>query len=670
MSGSAVSPAIGARRYLVRPAASVHGELTVPGDKSISHRALMLGGIAEGATSIRGFLASEDCLATLAALGALGVAIERPAETQVRVQGVGRDGLAGAARPLDMGNAGTAIRLLMGLLAGQRFDSTLIGDASLMRRPMERVAAPLRAMGARIDTEGGRPPVKIHGGAALHGIDYALPMASAQVKSALLLAGLYAQGQTRVTEPAPTRDHTERMLRGFGVQIGTDAGRVSLAGGQRLRGCDIEVPGDFSSAAFFIVAGCLAARQGLTIRNVGINPTRTGLLQMLRLMGADIDVQPRRTAAPEPVADIHVRAAELHGIRVPEALVPLAIDEFPVFFIAAAAATGETVVTGAAELRVKESDRLAAMAAGLATLGIECELLADGLRVRGGPMRGGRVDSHGDHRIAMAFAIASLCASEADRDCRCGQRRDLVSGFSAARARRGPGARGLRRAAPGGHHRWAERLGQRHRESAAGAARGWHLLDSGALYRLVAFAGALAGLEPDDSGGHARLAAGMRVEFAADPGGNEHIMLDGREVSAALRTESAGAGASRVAAWPAVRAALLDRQRAFARPPGLIADGRDMGTVVFPAAQLKIFLTASSEERARRRYNQLKEKDSGVSLAALSLEIAERDRRDSTRSVAPLLPAADAIVLDSTALDAAEVADEIFAHGRERSLWA
>jgi len=407
-----MSSATTGRRYIVRPARSVQGELRVPGDKSISHRALMLGGIAEGQTSISGFLASGDCLSTLAALRALGVFIERPQECEVRVHGVGRDGLKGAPRPLDMGNAGTAIRLLMGLLAGQRFDSTLIGDASLMRRPMERVATPLRAMGARIDTDGGRPPVRIHGGAALQGIDYALPMASAQVKSAVLLAALYAQGMSNVTEPAPTRDHTERMLGGFGVHIASEAGRVSLAGGQRLRGCDIAVPGDFSSAAFFIVAGCLAARQGLTIRNVGVNPTRTGLLEMLRLMGADIDVQPHRGEAPEPAADIQVRAGALRGIRVPEALVPLAIDEFPVFFIAAAAAEGETVVTGAAELRVKESDRLAAMAQGLSTLGIECELLPDGLRLQGGRMGGGRIDSHGDHRIAMAFAVASLLASE------------------------------------------------------------------------------------------------------------------------------------------------------------------------------------------------------------------------------------------------------------------
>ena len=399
------------QRYIVRPAAGIRGELTVPGDKSISHRALMLGGIAAGQTLISGFLASEDCLATLAALHALGVRIERPQETLVRVHGVGREGLTGVAGALDMGNAGTAMRLLTGLLAGQRFDSTLIGDASLMRRPMERVAAPLRAMGARIDTQSGKPPVRIHGGASLHGIDYALPMASAQVKSALLLAALYAQGVTNITEPAPTRDHTERMLRGFGVQLTAAAGRVSLAGGQQLRGCEIEVPGDFSSAAFFIVAGCLAAHDGLTIRGVGVNPTRTGLLQLLALMGADIELRPRAGVTAEPIADIHVRAGPLRGIRVPEELVALAIDEFPVFFIAAVAAEGETVVSGAAELRVKESDRLAAMATGLTTLGIQCELLPDGLRLQGGRMGGGRIDSHGDHRIAMAFAVASLLAS-------------------------------------------------------------------------------------------------------------------------------------------------------------------------------------------------------------------------------------------------------------------
>ncbi len=418
------------KRYRLQPGGSVTGELRVPGDKSISHRALMLGGIAEGTTEVSGFLASEDCLATLAALEALGVAIERPERERVIVRGGGLEGLKAATRPLDMGNAGTAMRLFMGLLAGRPFDSTLIGDASLMRRPMERVAVPLRQMGARITTEAGRPPVCILGGSALRAIDYQLPVASAQVKSAILLAGLTASGVTSVTEPAPTRDHTERMLAAFGVRVERREATAALAGGQRLRAARIEVPADFSSAAFFLVAGCLAARGSLTLKGVGINPTRTGLLEMLRAMGADIRVRParavpgrvrapagepaadiERSASGEPAADIEVHASALRGIEVPRALVPLAIDEFPVFFIAAACAEGDTLVRGAEELRVKETDRLAAMAEGLGRLGVQHELLPDGLKIRGrGGFRGGTVDSHGDHRIAMAFAVASLRA--------------------------------------------------------------------------------------------------------------------------------------------------------------------------------------------------------------------------------------------------------------------
>ena len=406
----------GLKEYQVAPGEKVGGEVTVPGDKSISHRSLMLGGIATGETRIRGFLASEDCLATLSALSALGVRIERPEPTRVVIQGVGGAGLHGAATALDMGNAGTAMRLSMGLLAGQPFATTLIGDASLMRRPMERVAAPLRQMGAHITTHDGRPPVLLHGGRLLDGIDYTMPMASAQVKSAVLLAGLSAKGRTRVTEPAPTRDHTERMLASFGVRVERAGATVSLLGGQPLTGAAIDVPADFSSAAFFMVAGVLAARDGLRLRNVGVNPTRTGLLQMLQLMGARIAVHPHGAgldAIGEPIADLEVHASELRGIEVPEGLVPLAIDEFPVFFIAAACATGETVVRGAAELRVKESDRLAVMAEGLTTLGVEHTLLPDGIRIRGGQgFGGGTVNSHGDHRIAMSFAVASLKARD------------------------------------------------------------------------------------------------------------------------------------------------------------------------------------------------------------------------------------------------------------------
>jgi 3-phosphoshikimate 1-carboxyvinyltransferase len=390
----------------------VSGALTVPGDKSISHRALMLGALARGTTAIGGFLEGEDCLATARALAAMGVAIERPGPTEVRVRGVGRQGLLAPAAPLDMGNAGTAMRLMMGLLAGQPLAATLIGDASLMQRPMERVAAPLRLMGAQLTTQAGRAPVRVNGNPALSAIDYTLPVASAQVKSALLLAALNARGHTRLTEPAPSRDHTELMLRQFGVVLEQEGLQVGLTGGQELSATRIEVPADFSSAAFFLVAGCLAAAQPLTLLNVGINPTRTGLLTILRSMGADIRVQPRaHVPGTEPRADLQVRRSALRGIAVPEALVPLAIDELPVLFIAAACASGPTVVRGAAELRLKESDRLAAMAQGLRTLGIELELASDGLTLQGAEsFGGGTINSRGDHRIAMAFAVAALRA--------------------------------------------------------------------------------------------------------------------------------------------------------------------------------------------------------------------------------------------------------------------
>ncbi len=401
--------------YLVHPASAVSGAVRVPGDKSVSHRSLMLGGIAEGVTEVRGFLESEDCLSTMKAMQALGVRVERTGEREVRVHGVGLKGLKGANRSLDMGNAGTAMRLMTGLLSGQSFDSELIGDSSLMKRPMERVAKPLREMGAQIETLQGKPPVRITGGAKLTGIRYDLPVASAQVKSSILLAGLYAAGPTTVIEPAITRDHTERMLQSFGCEVTAAHGEVRLTPPSRLEACSLEVPGDFSSSAFFLIAGSIAQGDGLTIKGVGINPTRTGLLDILALMGANLRVVNHRSAGAEPVADIEVRPAKLKGIHVPEHLVPLAIDEFPALFIAAACAEGETLVTGAEELRVKESDRIAVMAEGLTAMGVTSEVLPDGIRIQGRPngpvFSGGNVDSHGDHRIAMSFAIASLRAA-------------------------------------------------------------------------------------------------------------------------------------------------------------------------------------------------------------------------------------------------------------------
>jgi 3-phosphoshikimate 1-carboxyvinyltransferase len=402
--------------YEALPALKIAGAMTVPGDKSISHRALMLSGIAEGVSEVQGFLASEDCLATLSAMRDLGVSIEQRSATHVLIHGAGLRGLRPAGRALDMGNAGTAMRLFTGLLAAQRFDSQLIGDASLMRRPMERVAKPLREMGADVRTANGTPPVDIGGGRDLHGIDYSMPMASAQVKSAILLAALYAAGPTRITAPAVTRDHSERMLASCGVRVSTEALCTTLHPPRTLVAQQLEVPGDFSSAAFFIVAGCLAAGDaGLLIRNVGLNPTRTGLLDILRRMGADIEILGTREQGAEPVADLKIRAAKLRGIRIPEDLVAPAIDEMPVLLIAAACAEGETWLTGAAELRVKESDRIAAMSAGFTALGVAHRVLPDGMHIEGrgygNPFGTGVVESFGDHRIAMAFSVASLRAA-------------------------------------------------------------------------------------------------------------------------------------------------------------------------------------------------------------------------------------------------------------------
>ncbi|PSD22043.1 3-phosphoshikimate 1-carboxyvinyltransferase [Stenotrophomonas maltophilia] len=397
-----------AQHWIARKGQPLQGSLTIPGDKSVSHRSVMFAALADGTSHIEGFLEGEDTRATARIFSQLGVRIETPSPSQRIVHGVGIDGLKAPQAPLDCGNAGTGMRLLAGLLAGQAFDCTLIGDESLSGRPMRRVTGPLSQMGARIDTQDdGTPPLHVHGGQALHGIDFASPVASAQVKSAVLLAGLYAQGETSVTEPHPTRDYTERMLSAFGVDIAFSPGKARLRGGQRLRATDIVVPADFSSAAFYLVAASIIPGSELRLKQVGLNPRRTGLLHALRLMGADITEENPAEQGGEPVADLVVRYAPLRGARIPEALVPDMIDEFPALFVAAAAAEGQTVVSGAAELRVKESDRLAAMATGLRALGMQVDETEDGATLHGGLRLGsGTIESHGDHRIAMAFAIA------------------------------------------------------------------------------------------------------------------------------------------------------------------------------------------------------------------------------------------------------------------------
>jgi 3-phosphoshikimate 1-carboxyvinyltransferase len=402
--------------FIAAPSGAVSGDITVPGDKSVSHRSIMFGALAEGITHIKGFLPGQDCLATMNTFKAMGIKIDGPDnEHNVTVYGKGLYGLSAPKELLNIGNSGTSIRLLSGILAGQSFNSSMAGDNSLNKRPMNRVVNPLKLMGANISaSDDGTPPVICQGreqGQLLTAIDYILPMASAQVKSCVLLAGMYADGMTTVTEPGITRDHTERMLTAFGYPVNVEGNKVSIEGGHKLTACDIQVPGDISSATFFMVAGLIAKGGELTIRNVGMNPTRVGSINILKQMNGDLSIINERMAGGEPVADVIVKASKLIGVDILERDVPLAIDEFPAIFIAAACATGTTRLRGAEELRVKESDRIQAMADGLTILDIDCTVYGDGIDIIGGQLSSGIINSHDDHRIAMSFAIASLRAT-------------------------------------------------------------------------------------------------------------------------------------------------------------------------------------------------------------------------------------------------------------------
>ena len=399
-------------KFIAKPATTLSGQLKIPGDKSISHRSIMLGSLSEGVTKVSGFLEGEDALSTLKAFQAMGVKIERE-DDNVTIHGVGIHGLKKPEKPLDLGNSGTSIRLMSGILAAQAFDSELVGDESLSKRPMGRVINPLKDMGAVIQSNDGKPPLKITGGQPLKGIHYDLPVASAQVKSCVLLAGLYADGDTCVTEPAPTRDHTERMLKGLGYDVRVNDNQMCLTGGGKLSATAIQVPSDISSAAFFMVAACIAPKSDITLMGVNINPTRTGVIDILKLMGANLTLSNGREIGGELLADIRIKSSELKGIQIPKALVPLAIDEFPAVFIAASCAQGETILTDAKELRVKESDRIQVMADGLDILGVKNEVLDDGIKIQGGEFKEPTsiIESHHDHRISMSFAVASLrCA--------------------------------------------------------------------------------------------------------------------------------------------------------------------------------------------------------------------------------------------------------------------
>ena len=398
--------------FLVSPCNSLSGVITIPGDKSISHRAIMMGSIANGVTKVSGFLEGNDSLATLKSFQKMGVDIEQSG-SKLTIKGLGMHGLKAPTKPLNLGNSGTSIRLMSGLLSAQSFDSELCGDESLSKRPMDRIIDPLRQMGAKISGVNSKPPLYISGNQPLKAITYELPIASAQIKSCLLFAGLYAEGETCIVENVTTRDHTERMLRGFGYQVTCSDNCITLDGGGELEACDIDIPSDISSAAFFMVAASIAKNADLTLKAININPTRTGIIEILKLMGADIALSNETEMAGEKTADIQVRSADLKGIEIPNELVPLAIDEFPVLFIAASCAEGETLLTGAKELRVKESDRIQVMADGLKILGIKTEVLDDGIRIQGGQFSkpSAPIKSQHDHRVSMSFAVASAACN-------------------------------------------------------------------------------------------------------------------------------------------------------------------------------------------------------------------------------------------------------------------
>lgn len=411
----------GSVSFHLQPGGCLKGRVRVPGDKSISHRAVMLGAIAEGVTEVSGFLNGADCLATMAAFRAMGVDIKNPAPTVLQIHGVGKHGLHAAASALELGNSGTSMRLMAGLLSGQSFTTILSGDASLSKRPMGRIVDPLLQMGAAIAASpAGTAPLTINPAKALTGIDYPMPVSSAQVKSCLLLAGLYAQGKVAIHDPGISRDHTERMLTAFGVELESQGEHVAMRGDQRLQAAPVQVPGDISSAAFLMVGAAIAPGSDLWLEAVGVNPTRDGIIAILQKMGAAIQLHARRELGGEPVADIHVRGIDkLQGIEIGRDLVTLAIDEMPAVFIAAACADGATRVTGAAELRVKESDRIATMCTGLRSLGIDAQEQPDGAIITGGNLHGGCIEAFSDHRIAMAFSAAALHASAPIRinDC-------------------------------------------------------------------------------------------------------------------------------------------------------------------------------------------------------------------------------------------------------------
>lgn len=633
------------------------GSITVPGDKSISHRALMLASQALGTTRVHGLLEGEDVLSTAKALQQCGIAIERSQNGTWIINGAGIGGLHEPADVLDMGNAGTAARLLMGLLAPYPYTSHFTGDDSLKKRPMQRVIGPLSQMGAQfMAREGGRLPLAMQGCAASIPITYTLPVASAQVKSAILLAGLNTMGITTVIEPEATRDHTEKMLRFFGIAIEsttdkTGAVTVALRGQQAQTPQDREfhVPADPSSAAFPIVAALIVPGSEVTITNVCLNKLRIGLIDTLIEMGGDITIHNRRSVGGEEVGDITAKYSALREVTVPAHRAPSMIDEYPILAMAAACATGKTVMQGVEELRVKESNRLAAIIEGLRACRVEAFEEGDNLVVYGlghGPKGGATITTHYDHRIAMSFLVLGMASEQpitAD-DCRAiatsfpnfmGLMKQLGANIveeKTSSRRKGRLVIAVDGPAASGKGTLARRVADHFNIG---------YLDTGSLYRATAMRVLYADQKPDDVAAASAAARAIQPQDLANP---------------KIRGERIGQAASIVSAIPEVREALLEFQKNFAASDGgAVLDGRDIGTVICPDADVKLFITASLEARAKRRHRQLTDYGITVDYDSVLEDLRERDARDANRSVAPLKPADDAIVLDTSTMSANEV---------------
>lgn len=653
---------------------ALQGKIRVPGDKSISHRSLMLSSQVLGATTIEGLLEGEDVLATAGALRALGVEAERRKDGQWRVVGVGIGGLAEPKQVLDMGNAGTGARLMMGLLAPYPFVSVFTGDMSLCSRPMKRVITPLAEVGATFTARQEQYlPLAMRGADTPMPITYRLPVASAQVKSAILLAGLNTPGITTVIEPEATRDHTERMLNYFGIAVNTEINKegervISVAGHQStpLQDRHIRVPGDPSSAAFPVVAALICPGSDITIEGVCINPLRTGLFTTLQEMGAAIGILNEREEAGEAIADLRVQYSALKGVEVPADRAPSMIDEYPILAIAAATATGDTIMRGIGELRVKESDRLQAILDGLAANGIKAEAEGDTLIVHGMAGKkiqgGGMVETRLDHRIAMSFLVLGMATENPVRvdDARAintsfpgfallmnklgaevhvtERRRMIASSTQAAGVVRRAPRRiiAIDGPAASGKGTLARRLAEHY---------GYSYLDTGSLYRAVGLRLVKAKQDPHDKA--------LAIESAKSI--SDYDLMDPD-----LRQEKVGKAASIVSAYAEVRDVLLEYQRDYARrPEGAILDGRDIGTVVCPQADFKLFMTASLEARAKRRHKELQGQGIEVVYESVLEDLLERDKRDSKRKAAPLIAAADAVELDTTRMSADAVYEKV-----------